>query len=171
MAPTSVREAIEKLSKLFVAQPERARAKNSPATATLTEGLKFQVTGAHGESASTDMPRAVGGEGSAPNPAWLLRASLASCTATVIAMRAAQLGVALSTLEVSVSSESDARGMLGTDDGVSAGLLDLWTDVKIDAADTTGEQLEEIVRWADAHSPVGCTLRRPSASGLRIEVA
>ena len=171
MAGTPVRDAIEKLSKLFVAQPERARSKNAPATATLTDGLKFQVTGANGERVATDMPPAIGGEGSAPNPSWFLRASLASCTATAIAMRAAQLGVTLTALEVSVSSESDARGLLGTDPGVSAELFDLRTHVKIAAEDATGEQLEEIVRWADAHSPVGCTIRRSSAMGLQIEIA
>src|SRR5262245_15264608 len=171
MAGTPVREAMEKLSKLFVAQPEKARSKNAPATATLTGGLKFQVTGTRGESASTDMPPTVGGEGSAPNPGWFLRASLASCTATAIAMRAAQLGVTLTTLEVSVSSESDTRGLLGTDPGVSAELFDLRTHVKIGATDATGAQLEEIVRWGDAHSPVGCTIRRSPATGLKIEIA
>jgi len=90
---TSVRDAIEKLSKVFAEQPTKARSKNPSATAVLENGVKFQVTGPYGEKVSTDMPSALGGGSSAPNPGWLLRASLASCHATVIAMRAAQVGV------------------------------------------------------------------------------
>jgi uncharacterized OsmC-like protein len=170
MGTTSVRHAIEKLSKVFAGQPNKARSKNPAATAVFENGLKFQVTGPSGERLSTDMPPALGGAGSAPNPGWFLRASLASCTATVIAMRAAQVGVTLTSLEVSVSSESDTRGLLGTDDSVSAGLFDLRTHVKIGANDAAADQLQEIVRWADAHSPVGCTLRQSPTNALEIEV-
>ena len=83
---------------------------------------------------------------------------------------AAQVGVTLTSLEVSVSSESDSRGMLGTDDGVSAGLLDLRTHVKIGAEGATPDQLQEIVQWGDAHSRVGGTIRRPQDNTIDIEV-
>jgi len=125
-----VRSAIDKLARLLVQEPEKGRAKSVPATAVLDDGLKVQVTGQHGEQVSTDMSPALGGTGSGPNPGWLLRAAMASCHATVIAMRAAHTGVVLTRLEVTVSSESDVRGMLGTDDGVSAGLSGLRTHVK-----------------------------------------
>jgi len=154
---------------VFAEQPTKARSKNPPATATLDGGLKFTVTGSHGERLSTDMPPAVGGAGSAPNPGWLLRASLASCTATVIAMRAAQVGVSLTSLEVSVTSESDTRGLIGADN-VSAGLAGLRTHVKIGAEDATPDQLQEIVRWGDAHSPVSCTIRDAPANTVEIEI-
>ncbi len=167
----SVRDAVEKLSRVFAQDPGKARAKNPAATARLEGGLKCEVTGQHGERLSTDMPPALGGGGSGPNPGWLLRASLASCTATMIAMRAAQQGVMLTSLEVSVASESDSRGLLGTDDGVSAGLFGLRTHVKIGAEAATADQLQEIVWWADAHSPVGCTIRRSPANDIEIEVA
>jgi uncharacterized OsmC-like protein len=167
---TSVRDAIEKLSKVFAEQPQKACSRNTSATAVLEDGLKFQVTGPHGERLSTDMPPALGGGGSAPNPGWLLRASLASCNASVIAIRAAEIGVTLTSLEVSVSSESDSRGLIGTDAGVSAGLFGLRTHVKIAAKDATPEQLREIVQWADAHSPVGCTIRESPTNTVDVEV-
>jgi uncharacterized OsmC-like protein len=69
------------------------------------------------------MPTGVGGGSSAPSPGWLARAALASCDATVIAMRAAELGIPLQGLEVTVDSESDDRGLLGMDDAVPAGPL------------------------------------------------
>ena len=118
----------------------------------------------------TDMPPAMGGAAAAPNPGWLLRGALASCTATVIAMRAAKLGVELHTLEVLVESESDTRGMLGMDDTISAGLAGIRTRVKI-AGNAPPETLRDIVSWADAHSPVGCTVRHTVGCSLEVEVA
>ena len=137
--------------------------------ARLVEGLQCEVTGPYGERLITDMPPAMGGKASGPNPGWLLRSAMASCTATVIAMRAANLGVALEMLEVVVESESDNRGILGLDDRVSAGLRVVHTKVKI-RGDADAESLREIVAWAEAHSPVGCTVRKAHASSLEVLV-
>lgn len=171
MNSTTVRNAIEALGAAISTQPEKARAKNAAATARIVEGLQCRISGPHGEALTTDMPPAMGGNASGPNPGWLLRSALASCTATVIAMRAATLGVALSTIEVTVESESDNRGILGLDESVSAGLASVRTRVKIRAPDATPEQLREIVTWADAHSPVGCTLRQSPAYSLEIDLS
>lgn len=169
MANAGVREAIERLSAVITADPAKARPKNVPATARLTEGLKCEVSGPNKERAVTDMPAAMGGGASAPNPAWLLRAGMASCAATVIAMRAAKLGIALTELEVTVESDSDARGILGLDDKVSAGLNPMRSRVRIGGA-ADAATLRELVQWADAHSPVGCTVRNAAACSLDIEV-
>ncbi len=168
MTSASIRNAIETLSAAIASQPEKARARNAPATARIVGALQCHVSGPHGESLTTDMPPAVGGAASGPSPGWLLRSALASCTATVIAMRAAKLGVALSELEVTVESESDNRGMLGLDESVSAGMGAVRTRVKIAAPAASPEELEAIVKWADAHSPVGCPLRHAPACSLEI---
>ena len=81
-----VREALERLRRVFNERPEAAKKRNSSATAVWRHGLQCEITGSHGEKAASDMPRAMGGGASAPNPGWLLRASMASCTATNIAM-------------------------------------------------------------------------------------
>ena len=167
---SNVAEAIATLTKVLSEQPEKAQAKNAPATAVLHEGLKFQVSGPRGAKVLTDMPPPMGGTGAGANPGWLLRAGLASCNATVIAMRAAQLGLQLKSLEVTVESESDNRGLLGLDDSVSAGLRNLRTKVKIGAEAATPAQLREIVAWAEAHSPVGCTIRQAPDVTTEVEV-
>jgi uncharacterized OsmC-like protein len=168
MPATEIRGAIERTSAAIAADPTKAKSKNAPATARLVEGLQCEVTGPCGEKVMTDMPAAMGGAASAPNPGWLLRGALASCTATVIAMRAAQLGVELQMLEVLVESESDTRGMLGMDDTISAGLAGMRTRVKI-AGNAPHETLRDIVTWADAHSPVGCTVRQTIGCSLEVE--
>lgn len=164
-----VREAIERLSARIAAEPAKARVKNAPATARLIEGLQCEVTGPHQERLVTDMPPAMGGAASGPNPGWLARAALASCTATVIAMRAAKLGIELSALEVTAESESDNRGILGLDESVFAGIGSIGMKVRI-SGNAGAQALREIVAWADAHSPVGCAVKAGSACTLEIEV-
>lgn len=168
MNAPEIRKAIETLSATFSADPAKARAKNAPATATLGAGLQCEVTGPYGARIVTDMPPAMGGAASGPNPGWFLRAALASCTTTAIAMRAAKLGIKLEQLELTVESESDTRGLLGIGD-VSAALAAVRTKVKI-RGDAPPEVLRELAQWGDAHSPVGCTLRRMADCSLEVEV-
>ena len=76
MSSTRIKTAIESLSGAINADPGKARAKATPATARLVDGLRSEVTGPKGERILTDMPPAMGGEGSSPNPGWYLRASV-----------------------------------------------------------------------------------------------
>jgi len=141
-----------------------------PATARLVEGLQCELSGPRDEHLVTDMAPAMGGAASGPNPGWLLRGALASCTATVIAMRAAKLGVVLESLEVTAESDSDLRGILGLDESVSPGHGPVRIRVKIGAPAASPEVLREIVEWADRHSPVTCTVRGSPQCSLEIEV-
>lgn len=167
MSSTHTREALERVHRVLTERPGAARIANVSATASLADGLRCEVTGPGGERIVTDMPKVMGGDAAGPNPGWLLRASMASCAATAIAMRAAVLGITLQTLEISVHSDSDTRGLLGIGDA-PATLLDLRMEVKIGAADTPADALRELVQWAEAHSPVSCTLR--DAPPVAVEV-
>ena len=95
-----------------------------------------------------------------------MRAAQASCLATLIAMRAAQLGLEHGPIEVVVDSESDDRGLLGIDESVPAGPLSSRARVKVDVA---GGSREEIVSWADAHCPVQDAVRRAVPSTVTLE--
>lgn len=170
MDAATVREAIDRLSESISADPAKARAKNLPATARLLNGLQCELQGPYNERFVTDMPPAMGGEASGPNPGWLLRGALASCTATVIAMRAAKLGIALTSLEVTAETDSDLRGILGLDESISAAHQAVRMKVKIAAPSAAPQALRELVKWAEAHSPVGCTLKGAPKSSLEIEV-
>jgi uncharacterized OsmC-like protein len=170
MSIASINAALGSISEAITANPEKARAKAAPATARLVEGLRLEVTGPKGETMHTDMPPAMGGNASAPNPGWFLRGAVASCTATVIAQRAARLGVALKLLEVTVESDSDHRGILGLDDQVSAGFSAMRVKVRIGADGADPSQLRGLAEWGDAHSPVACTVRTPPVVSLDVEI-
>ena len=171
MSVAHISEALDKVGKLIAEQPEKAKAKNAPATARLLEGLRCEVKGPNGETAYTDMTPAMGGAASAPNPGWLFRAALASCTSTAIAMRAAKQGISLSRLEVTVESSSDIRGLLGLDETVPAGLSQIVCRVKIGADGVAPERLRELAEWGDRHSPIACTARSTPDFAVEVEVA
>ncbi|CAA9435846.1 MAG: hypothetical protein AVDCRST_MAG51-2928 [uncultured Ramlibacter sp.] len=160
MPTPSIRAALERVEAGFTAKPQMALQSDAPARAVFAGGLAAQVLHPQGHSLRTDMPAPMGGTGEQVTSGWLMRAALASCTSTMIAMRAARLGIEFTRLEVVVKSRTDARGMLGLDDAVPAGPLDIDVSVIIDAPGVPEPVLAELVDWADRHSPVASALRR-----------
>lgn len=150
--------------------PEAARYRDSVATATIDAGLRVLVRADNGASVVTDMPAGVGGDASAPSPGWLLRAAAASCVATLISMRAAELGVDLSGLQVTVDSESDDRGMLGMDDTVPPGPLGVRVMVRVDGSDAGEATLRELIRWGKEHCPICDAIGRAVPVELEIRI-
>jgi uncharacterized OsmC-like protein len=155
-----IRTAIAAATDYLTKNPTEARSTDSAAVATLVDGLVMRVDGPDGASISTDMVPSVGGTASAPSPGWLLRAAEASCVATLIAMRAAVLGITLDTLEVTVDSESDDRGLLGVDEDVPAGPLRGRVAVRLTASGVDTATLEDLARWGVKHCPVCDALER-----------
>lgn len=149
-----IASSIAAVRRYLTEHPDQARSTDTPATAVIESGLRARVDGPHGWVAFSDMTKALGGSATAPSPGWLLRASHAACDAIVIAMRAAEEGIALSRLEVTVDSESDDRGLLGMDDGIPAGPLGTRVRIRIAAPDVSDERLREVIDWAREHSPV-----------------
>jgi uncharacterized OsmC-like protein len=163
-----IRSAIEKASGYLAENPDAATATDAAATAVREEGLRFRVEGPKG-ALTSDMSESVGGGASAPTPGWLLRASLAACDATLVAMDAARAGIELSDLTVSVESDSDFRGVLGVDGGAHPGPLAIRTRIELAAPDATEEQLREIVQRAEERSPVHDALVREVSMSTELE--
>lgn len=158
MSFANVRDAIGSLRHYFEQNPQKARKPNASATAIWTRGLRCEIEGPNGERAVSDMPDSMGGSASGPNPGWYMRAAIASCAATAIAMRAAIKGIELDSLKVHVTSNSDSRGLVGIE-GVPTSLDGFKITIEIGAAEADAEQLRELAAWGEGHSPIGCTLR------------
>ena len=171
MSIVHIRQSVEGVIGYYTQNPEKALSADKPATAILEEGLQCRASGPNGWSLVSDMPKGIGGGGEAPTAGWIMRAALANCEVTMIALRAARLGVTLTTLEVTVGSTSDDRGLVGMDDAIPAGPLDVSVRVRIGADGASQEQLREIVHWAEAHSPVGDALRRAIPTTVEVEFA
>ena len=169
MSNLQAAEALERARRVFLDKPSAGRKTNTTATAVWRDGLSCEITGPGNGKATTDMPKPMGGRGSGPNPGWFLRAGMASCTATTIAMRAAMLGIELRLLEVSVESESDARGLVGIPN-VPTTFGDMRMSIKIGADGVDQSRLREIAAWGEAHSPVSCTVRDHPPVTTRVSV-
>lgn len=151
-------EAIHQAQADLRDHPDEARYPDSNATAVMHDGLLCTISGPAGASIQSDMPASVGGSAIAPPPGWYMRAAAASCVATIMAMRAASLGQALSGLSVTVGSESDDRGILGVDEAIPAGPFSV--SVAISAGGVGEGELRDIADWAIRHCPVTDAIAR-----------
>jgi uncharacterized OsmC-like protein len=167
---TNIRESMQAVIEYYTHNPGQALSQDKPAIAIIEEGLRSRAAGPDGQSLICDMPTALGGGATAPSPGWTMRAALANCEAIMIALRAAQLGVELTALQVRVDSLSDDRGMLGVDDSQPAGPLSMKISVRIGAPGVEAETLQSIVAWAEVHSPVGEPLTRPMPVEYVVEI-
>jgi len=129
---------------------------------------------ANGTQIATDLPAQIGGTGDQVTPGWLMRAGLASCLATRIALGAAAEGIALTRLEVSATSTSDARGLFGmtTDLGepITAGPREVRLEVRVGASGVPRERLQAIVDESYHCSPVSAALLSAVPVALHIEI-
>jgi uncharacterized OsmC-like protein len=171
MAQPEIAQAIGAARTWVTANRGEARYRDSPATASIDDGLRMRVVGPDGASVATDMTSGVGGGGTAPSPGWLLRAANASCIATLIAMRAAEVGLALDDLEVTVDSESDDAGILGIDAAVPSGPLSMRVSVRVASGSASDDELREVVAWGVEHCPVCDAVKRAVPVEVEVEVA
>lgn len=167
---SEIADAVARAGAYLTEHPDEARYRDAAATARLAGGLRVDVSGPGGERVSTDMPRGIGGRASVASPGWLFRAAAASCVASLIAIRAASMGIDLAPgdVEVTVDSESDDRGILGLDDSIPAGALSVKVVVRISGTSLGSEARESLARWALDHCPVADTVARPVPIELEV---
>jgi len=174
MASQEIAAAMQRVEAVLKRRPEAALHDDAPAIARWESGTRVVSSHGNGTRLLTDMPTELGGSGDQVTPGWLVRAGLASCLATRIAMGAAASGFELTTLEVSASSRSDARGLFGmleaTGAPVGAGPRDVQVIVRIAAAGVSPERLRILIEESDRCSPVSAALRVVVPIALRIDV-
>ena len=168
---TTIRAAIEGAIAYLSEHPDEARYTDNEAVARVESGLRIVATAADGSSVTTDMTRGIGGTASAPSPGWLLRAAEATCVATFIVLRAAQLGREVEGVEVAVDSESDDRGLLEIDPSVPAGPLSVAIRVTGRVVGGTAEEFQAIAGWAVDHCPVVDAVRRAVPVATQVNAA
>lgn len=104
---------------------------------------------------------AVGGDEDAPCSADLLLAALAACQEITVRMVAANLGIALEGLEVTVEGDWDPRGTLAMGREFPVGLTAVRARTRVRVAGTEGaERAERLLRSAERYCVVLDTLRR-----------
>jgi uncharacterized OsmC-like protein len=173
MASEDIAAAMRRVESVLARRPEVGLHDDPPAAAQWRGGTRIASSHANGTQVLTDLPTELGGSGDQVTPGWLFRAGIASCLATCIAMRAAQAGIALSTLEVRASSRSDLRGLFGmkdaTDAVVCAGPCEIQLVVRIEADGIAPDQLRDLVEESQRCSPMTTALRNAVRVSLRID--
>jgi uncharacterized OsmC-like protein len=124
--------------------------------------------GAGGEDASRQdafeftngEPPVLLGDNEGANPVEFLLHALAGCVTTTTVLHAAARGIEIESLSTRLSGDIDLQGLLALGD-VPAGYGQIRVEMDIKAANATDEELDDLLRFAQAHSPVCNTVCRP----------
>ncbi|WP_371368231.1 OsmC family protein [Pseudomonas sp. QL9] len=167
--------ALQRLQTVLERRPAYGRVLDEPAMARWQGAGRVSTRHANGTELHTDLPAELGGSGTQVSPGWLLRAALAGCVTTRIAMLAASAGIELDRLEVEAHSQSDLNGLLGLADEngqlPSAGPVTARVQVRIAASGVPAERLRQLVEQGQALSPVSGALAHHVPLSLDIQVA
>jgi len=99
-----------------------------------------------------------GNEGA--NPVEFLLHALAGCVTTTTVVHAAARGIQIERISTELVGTIDLQGFLAMDDTVPVGYEQIRIRMDI-AADCSDEELDDLVKFAQAHSPVCSTICRP----------
>jgi uncharacterized OsmC-like protein len=100
------------------------------------------------------------GQNEGANPVEFLLHSLAGCVTTTIVLHAAARGIRIEELSTQLEGDIDLRGLLGLDDSVPPGYEQIRIKINV-KADCSDEELDDLLGYAQEHSPVCNTVCRP----------
>ena len=100
------------------------------------------------------------GHNEGANPVEFLLHALAGCVTTTLVLHAAARGITIRELSSELEGDIDVRGLLALDDAVSPGYRQIRIRIRV-VADCSDEELESLLAFAEAHSPVCNTVCRP----------
>jgi len=100
------------------------------------------------------------GHNEGANPVEFLLHALAGCVTTTTVLHAAARGIEIESLSTRLVGGIDLQGLLGLAD-VPAGYEGIRIEMDIRARNATGAELDELLAFVQAHSPVCDTIRRP----------
>jgi uncharacterized OsmC-like protein len=100
------------------------------------------------------------GNNEGANPVEFLLHALAGCLTTTIVIHAAARGITIQELSTELEGTIDVQGVLGLDDTVPVGYKQ--NNIKLhNKADCSDDELEDLLAFAKAHSPVCNTVCKP----------
>ena len=100
------------------------------------------------------------GDNEGANPVEFLLHSLAGCITTTIVLHAAARGIRIEELSTQLDGDIDLQGLLGLDDSVPPSYEQIRIRINI-KADCSDEELDDLLGYAQEHSPVCNTVCRP----------
>jgi uncharacterized OsmC-like protein len=89
-----------------------------------------------------------------------IASNLAVCVTTTFVLHAMARGINIRELSTELEGDLDLQGLLGLDDSVSPGYEQIRIRMNV-KADCSEEELEDLLSYAQQHSPVCNTVCRP----------
>ena len=146
-----IKTAIQRTQKALTLKPALGKG-TGVSKVKITNGLTCEIEEGNWKM-NADMPTGVGGDGSAPTPGVYGRAALGSCLAIGYMMKAAELEIPITNLEVEVEADFDDGALLGTaDKNIPPGYLEIRYTINIES-DASEETIMQLLDDGDAHSP------------------
>ena len=118
------------------------------------------VTVGSGDGLDRGEPPVLLGANEDANPVEYLLHALAGCVTTTTVLHAAARGIQIERLSTELVGTIDVQGLLALDDSVPVGYEQIRIKMDIQA-DCSDEELNELVAFAQDHSPVCNTICRP----------
>ena len=94
------------------------------------------------------------------NPVEYLLHALAGCVTTTLVLHAAARGIQLRSVSAELDGDIDLQGLLGLDDSVEVGYREIRFQLRVEA-DAPDSQIDDLIAFTAAHSPVCRTVCRP----------
>jgi uncharacterized OsmC-like protein len=105
------------------------------------------------------------GDNEGANPVEFLLHALAGCVTTTTVLHATARGIKIHKISTKLAGDLDLQGFLGLDESVPAGYQQIRIDMDIEA-DCSDEELDDLLKFAEGHSPVCNTICRPVSVAL-----
>jgi uncharacterized OsmC-like protein len=100
------------------------------------------------------------GNNEGANPVEFLLHALAGCVTTTFVLHAMARGIAIKELSTELAGDLDLQGLLGLDDNVSPAYEQIRIRMHV-KADCSDKELDDLLAYAQQHSPVCNTVCRP----------
>ena len=100
------------------------------------------------------------GNNEGANPVEYLLHALAGCVTTTTVLHATARGIQIRTLSTELKGTMDLQGLLALDDMAAVGYKQIQINMHIEA-DCSDEELDDLLAFAQDHSPVCNTVCRP----------
>jgi uncharacterized OsmC-like protein len=117
-----------------------------------------------------DVGKGMGGSGEGPSPSVVLRSAITSCVAIGIKLWAAQSGLSLREIRVTLETDVDARGQLGVARDVPPGFTQIRLAITIVSYERR-EAIENIITHALKMSPLMDVMQNPQSIDLDLSIA
>jgi uncharacterized OsmC-like protein len=94
------------------------------------------------------------------NPVEYLLHALAGCVTTTLILHAAARGISLRSVSAELAGDIDLQGFLALDASAEVGYEEIRFQLRVEA-DAPDSQIDELIEFTQAHSPVCRTVCRP----------